>query len=154
MSKRKRTIEEFFSRYESNFNAAINGDASKASDAVQPFFADCFVGSSVTGVRCSQNNDKFVDMIRQGFEFYRNIGTTGMTITSKDISMLDDQHAFAKIYWHYMYNKDGREGSIDFHTIYMLTTVNGEPRIFAYITGDEQKVLKEHGLVMEETEAS
>lgn len=153
MSKRKKTIEELFSKYEANFNTAISGDGEGVEEAVRPFFADCFVESSPAGVVCGQNNDAFIEKVKQGFDFYKSIGSKGMSITSKDITLIDDLHVSAKIYWRYTYEKDGIEGAIDFHTIYLLTTANGEPKIFAYIAGDEQKVLKERGLVPQEVEA-
>ncbi|HMJ70870.1 MAG TPA: hypothetical protein VK508_18335 [Cyclobacteriaceae bacterium] len=153
MSKRKKNLEEFFSKYESNFNAAINGDGSGVAEAVQPFFANCFVESSPAGVMCGQNNNEFVEKIKQGFQFYRGIGSKGMNITSKDISLIDDLHASVKVYWRYTFEKEGAEGAIDFHNIYFTTSVDGEPKIFAYIAGDEQKALKEHGLIPQEAEA-
>jgi len=37
---------------------------------------------------------------------------------------------------------------IEFDNIYVLRIETGqEPQIFAYITGDEQQVLKDHGLI-------
>lgn len=45
-----------------------------------------------------------------------------MKIVSRDITLLDD-----------------------FHITYLLTTVNNEIRIFEYISGNEQKALKERG---------
>ena len=62
MSKRKKNIEEFFSKYEANFNTALNGDGSGVAEAVQPFFANCFVESGPTGVICGQNNNEFVEL--------------------------------------------------------------------------------------------
>jgi hypothetical protein len=152
MSRRKRNLEEFFSKYEANFNAAIHGDERMVAQAVQRFFADCFVESSPAGVVCGQNNNDFIARVRQRFEFYKEIGSKGMSITSKDITLLDDLHASVKVYWRYSYEKNGIEGSIDFHNVYLLTLVDGEPKIFAYIAGDEQKALKLHGLIHEEAE--
>ncbi|HZY79361.1 MAG TPA: hypothetical protein VFE50_07560 [Cyclobacteriaceae bacterium] len=154
MSKRKKNIEEFFSKYESNFNTALNGDGSGVADAVQPFFANCFVESGPTGVICGQNNDEFVDRISQNFQFYRGIGSKGMNILSKDITLLDDLHATVNVYWRYTYEKDSSEGTIDFHVIYFLTTVDGDLKIFSYIAGDEMKALREHGLITEEQAAA
>jgi hypothetical protein len=72
---------------------------------------------------------------------------------SKDVTLIDDLHYSVKVYWRYTFEKDGREGTIDFHNTYFLTTIEGEPKIFAYIVGDEQKALKEHGLILQEAEA-
>ena len=152
MSKRKKNIEEFFSKYEANFNSAMGGNESEVSEELQSAFSNCFVESSPVGVICGQNNDEFVAKMKQVFQFYRTIGSKSMTISSKDITLIDDFHASAKIYWHYTYIKDGNEGAIDFHNIYLLTTVNNELKIFAFIVGDEMKELKAHGLIQEGVE--
>lgn len=154
MSKRKKNIEEFFSRYEASFNNSLNSDGSGVAEAVQPYFSNCFIESGPNGVLCAENNDAFVDKIKQVLQFYRSIGSKGMTITSKDVTLIDDLHASAKIYWRYTYEKDGAEGAIDFHVIYFLTTVENDLKIFAFIAGDEWKALKERGLVTQEQEAS
>ena len=149
MSKKKKSIEDFFADYESNFNNAMSDNPSDVDIQVQKSFADCFIESSPLGVNCGKNDGEFLKRIKQGFDFYKNIGSTGMNIVSKDITLLDDFHAMAKVYWHYSYLKDGKPGAIDFHIIYLLTTVNNEIKIFSYIAGDEQKALKERGLIQE-----
>jgi hypothetical protein len=35
---------------------------------------------------------------------------------------------------------------IEFEVTYFLHFQDGDPKIFAYITGDEERVLREHGL--------
>jgi hypothetical protein len=149
MSKRKKAMDDFFSSYEKHFNDAMADSTSDVTDSIKNSFADCFVESSPVGVICGKNNDEFVGKIKQGFDFYRSIGSTGMNIISKEVSMLDDLHAMVNVYWRYSYSKDDKPGTIDFHVIYLLTLVN-EPKIFAYIAGDEQKALKEKGLIPEE----
>lgn len=86
MSKRKKNIEEFFAKYESNFNNSLNGEGDGVAESVQPFFAKCFIESGPNGVMCAENNQEFVDKISQVFQFYRSIGSKGMSITSKDIT--------------------------------------------------------------------
>lgn len=154
MSKRKKNIEEFFSRYEANFNNSMSGDGNGVAEAVQPFFSSCFIESGPAGVICGQNNDEFVGKIKQVLQFYRGIGSKGMAIMSKDITLVDDLHASVNVYWRYAYEKDGADGAIDFHVTYFLTTVEHELEIFAFIVGDEMKALKEHGLVTEEQAAT
>lgn len=151
MSKRKKNIDEFFSRYESNFNRGLTGD--DVSNEITSSFFECFTESSPLGVICAKNGKEFVDKVNQGMEFYRTIGTKSMTISSTDTTLLDDVHAMTKVYWRYTYEKNGNEGHIDFHVYYFLTNVNGELRIFSFIAGDEMKALREKGLVPEEAEA-
>lgn len=150
MSKKKKNVEDFFNDYELHFNNAMSGKQSDLEDQIRKSFADCFIESSPLGVNCGKNDDEFRKKIRQGFDFYKKIGSTGMNILSKDITVLDDLHAMAKIYWRYSYSKDNKLGTIDFHIIYFLTMLNNEIKIFSYIAGDEQKALKEKGLIPEE----
>ncbi|MGH7231973.1 MAG: nuclear transport factor 2 family protein, partial [Nitrospiraceae bacterium] len=84
----------------------------------------------------------------QGLAFYRSIGTKAMKIDSLTITLLDDCHWMAKVHWKAFYRKkDGREELVDFDVIYLVQIIDATPKIFAYITGDEQKVLKERGLI-------
>jgi len=149
MSKKKKAVEEFFSMYENQFNSGLATDGANIGDEIGRSFADCFVESTPAGVRCA-NRDTFANKVRDGFNFYKGIGSKSMTIVSKDISLLDDLHAMAKVYWKYDYEKEGKSGSIDFHVIYFLTFASDNlPKIFAYVAGDEQKVLREKGLIPE-----
>jgi hypothetical protein len=150
MSKKKKSIEDFFTDYELHFNQAMSEEQPDVASQIQPCFAACFIESSPLGVACGRNDNEFVKRLEQGFDFYKSIGSKAMNIVSKDITILDDFHALAKIYWRYTYVKEDKPGNIDFHVIYFLTLVNNEVRIFGYITGDEQKALREKGLIQEE----
>lgn len=146
MSKKKKQVEEFFNAYELHFNEGLTNDT-EINEKIAESFATCFVESSPAGVICGKNDSGFSEKIRQGFSFYKNIGSKGMNIISKDITLLDDFHALAKIYWRYTYQKDNAPGTIDFNTFYLLNIFDGEVKIFAYMTGDELKALKERGLI-------
>ena len=150
MSKKKKGIEDFFTEYALHFNSAMSDEQSDVGPWVQRSFADCFIESSPLGVQCGKNDDGLLKKIKEGFDFYKGIGSQAMNIVSKDITLLDDFHAMVKVYWRYAYVNDNKPGTIDFHVVYFLTLVNNEIKIFAYITGDEQKVLKERGLIQEE----
>ena len=147
MSKRKKNIEEFFSAYEAHFNKALTNDQTIA-DEVGQFFEDCFIESRPEGVVCEKNDDQFIQKIKSAFECDKGIGSKSMTIIAKDITLIDDVHALAKIYWRYSYSKDEREGTIDFTNFYFLST-RDQVKIFGYIVGDEQKALAEKGLLAE-----
>lgn len=150
MSKRKKLIEEFFNAYELHFNSAMSDDRADVTEEITRSFADYFVESSPLGVICGKNDAGFVEKIKQGFVFYKSIGSVGMNIISKEITLLDDFHAVVKVYWRYSYLKDNNPGIIDFNSFYFVSTLNGETKIFAYIAGDEQKELKERGLIPHE----
>jgi hypothetical protein len=71
-----------------------------------------------------------------------------MKIMALDITWLNDMHVMAKVCWQAIYQKkDGNKETINFDVFYFLQKQNGALKIFAYITGDEQAVLKERGLI-------
>jgi hypothetical protein len=135
-------IRQFFIAYESRFNASLTGTVD-VEGTIQAF-SDSFIEASPVGIQCGKNDARFKEMIPKGYEFYRSIGTTAMKITSMDITGLDDFHAMIKVFWQAFYNK---KVTIDFTVIYFVQVLNNQIKIFAYITGDEQKVLRERGLV-------
>jgi len=111
-------------------------------------FARYFVASSPQGVYGAKNGWLFRFMIPRGYAHYRRLGTQRMEIRGLSIVPLDDYHALARTHWWSSYRrKSGDTVEIEFDNIYVLRIATGqEPQIFAYITGDEQQVLKDHGL--------
>lgn len=143
------TIENFFKRYEANFNRALATGVADV-DSVVDSFAEHFIEASPLGVNAGSNDSTFREVIPKGWMFYKDIGIRSMTIRSTEITMLDELHAMVKVNWTSRYLKsDKTPGEITFDVIYFLQLRNEGVKIFAYITGDEQKVLKEHGLLNE-----
>lgn len=138
-------IEAFFEEYEKRFAAGLAGES--VEKATSEAFADYFVEASPMGVMGSKNDESFLNAVPKGYEFYKSIGVTEMKIRQIDITELDPLHYMVDIRWESVYQKDGSEGSIEFSVIYFLQHLNEKLKVFTYITGDEQKVLKEHGLV-------
>jgi len=146
MGNLNKKLEDFFKEYETRFNRALAGAINVEETANS--FADCFIGANPFGVLCGKNDNQFRTVITQGYEFYKNIGTKSMNIDSVNISFLDEYHSLAKVHWRSFYNKrDGREEQIDFDVIYFVQIIGEKPKIFGYITGDEQGVLREKGLI-------
>ncbi len=141
-------IKDFFQAYEQRFNDAIQGRTEDV-EAFAGSFANCYVQSTPAGVQCGKNDDSFRKAMTEGYARYREIGTKSMRIIGLDVTKIDDFHCMAKVHWDSAYDKDGKIIEIDFYVWYMLTTVSGKPEIFAYVTGDEEKVMKEHGLMPE-----
>lgn len=111
-------------------------------------FADCFIEASPLGINCGKNDEQFKIGIPQGYTFYKNIGITSMDIIAKEINILDTYHAMIKIHWRSAFIKKNKSaGNIEFDVIYFVQTKGKQNKIFAYITGDEQTVLKENGLI-------
>ena len=66
-----------------------------------------------------------------------------MTVTE-----IDGNHGMARIsYSAECIRRDGENVTIDFDVTYLLQVSDRGPTIFAYIAGDEQAVLREHGLI-------
>jgi hypothetical protein len=140
-------ISAFFDAYATRVNRALAGQKVNPKE-VSASFADFFVESSPQGVIGGKNGWMFRRTIPKGFARYRKMGITAMLIQAKDIKPLDDGHAMVTVRWQSVYNrKDGTPASIVFSVTYFLTMVQDSFKIFAYITGDEERVLKEHGLI-------
>ncbi len=146
METQAEQINRFFKKYDENFNSVLTGGDVDIKE-IAGCFADCFIESGPAGVICGENGKEFEEKIPQGYAFYKKIGITAMHITSKEITFLNELHAMAKIQWRSFYTKEEKTGHIDFEVIYFLRYVNNTYKIFSYITGDEQKVLKQHGLI-------
>ena len=143
----KQTLDVFFDAYAARTNDALAGKQPDVS-GVTNSFAGCFVEASPKGIICGQNNDEFREGIPKGYDFYKSIGTKSMDIIHKEITLLDDMHAMVKIHWVARHKKkDGTAVDIEFDVFYFVQELDKGPRIFAYVTGDEQKAHKENGLI-------
>ncbi|MFZ5893918.1 MAG: ester cyclase [Myxococcota bacterium] len=136
----------FFLRYAERFNQSLQGkevDPKEVADS----FARHFVEASPIGVNGGKNGLLFRWMIPRGFAHYKKIGATQMNIKKLDVEPLDPGHALAKVEWDSRYAKpDGSEEHIAFDVTYLLHYEHEDPKIFAYITGDEERILREHGI--------
>ena len=140
------SIYDFFAAYEKRFNDALKGetDVEGTAEAFAPFFVE----ASPAGIHGGANDQQFRKRIPEGMEFYRQIGTYSMEILSQDVTQLDDLHSMVKVHWKATYkNKDNTDLAIEFDVTYFLQNRDNELKIFAYITGDEDKVMREHGLI-------
>ena len=147
MEYRHQQIDSFFNGYAVLFNKGINGESSNVEEIAR-LFADCFIAASPDGVHCGKNDEQFRTAIPQGYDFYKNIGIISMEIISKEITILDDYHTMTKVHWKSGFTKkDNSTGSLEFDVIYFIQTMTSKHKIFAYITRDEQKALREHGLI-------
>lgn len=147
MKNQHKKIDAFFDAYARRFQNVLDGDKVDL-DATINAFAQCFIEASPLGVICGQNDDEFKKSLQNGYDFYKNIGTQTMKIIDKEITLLDDFHALVKVHWLATYIKKNQASlPIDFNVFYLIQYLHGEPKIFAYITGDEQQVLKDNGLI-------
>ncbi|KKB83898.1 hypothetical protein VW29_12905 [Devosia limi DSM 17137] len=126
----------------------MHDPAAEDFEPIVTAFAPYFVESSPSGVFGGANDAAFRQMIPKGFARYRAVGGRHMIVTHVDVTRLDDLHAIAHVDWDFGYlNKDGNSGNVRFRNLYFVTIASGEPRIFAYVTPDEETAMKAHGLV-------
>lgn len=138
-------IDAFFTAYANRFNDFLSEGRLDIAETANTF-APCFVEASPLGVQCMSNDDNFRQLLPKGCDFYKSIGTRSMRITSRQITALDDYHAMAKINWESIYMKEDGLIELRFDVHYFVQLLHGTIKIFAYITGDEQKLLQENGL--------
>lgn len=147
MNNKEQQLDDFFNHYCEVFNKAIKKDIPEIEQTAE-LFSTCFIAANPSGVNCGQNNETFRDAMQKGYVFYRDIGITSMDIVSKKITVLDNFHTMVKVHWKSNFHKrDGVKGSIEFENIYFIQTRDGQHKVFAYITGDEQTALKKAELI-------
>ncbi|HEY9048918.1 MAG TPA: hypothetical protein VIN08_23620 [Ohtaekwangia sp.] len=155
MNNLHQKVRTFFQAYENRFTRALQGDNALEGtvddiEGTVNAFAEHFIEASPSGVIAGKNDEAFRRMIPRGNEFYRNIGTCEMKIHNLAITELDARHVMATVQWDSRYEKkNGTLITVSFQVIYLLQHRKNELKIFAYITGDEQSVLAEAGLIQE-----
>lgn len=149
MTNRRAEVEAFFAAYAARFQAALDDERHEDLDGITSAFGPYFVGSSPAGIMGGANDDKFRAILPQGFAQYRAAGGKAMRIDKLEVSELDDLHVMAAVGWAFDYIRpnDGKAGTIGFTNRYFLSFADGTPKIFAYITPDEQQAMKDHGLL-------
>lgn len=143
------TIREYFDAYAKRFNEAL-ADAPKVDPKeLRDAYAAYFVGTDPKAVRGGKNGLLFRLMIPWGYRRYRKLGCKRMELLGVDITELDDFHALARTQWRSLFRKkDGAIVEIEFENIYLLhIPAGGAPKVFGWITPDEQQALKDHGIV-------
>lgn len=142
-------VEAFFVHYSRRSNEALQTPPREDIDGLVASFAPYFVGASPRGVLGGANDKAFRKLVPQGFARYREVGGTALTVTRIKVTELDDYNAMARVDWDFAYRRprDGRRGNILFQNLYFLNFATGEPKIFAYITPDEDQAMKDHGLI-------
>ncbi len=160
-------FDRFFLDYVEAYNRSLAGAVD--ARAIRACFADCFVGAGPGGVTCGRNDQSFTAALENIYDFYRAIGTRRMAVRVVEVTPIDEIHHMARVGYtaHYDRPAGGRANSgpeavpggitarddltIEFDVIYMMQTVEGRSRIFAFVSGDEMAVYRRHGLVDRET---
>ena len=149
MLKQNSDLKSFFQAYARRSNDALQTPPKEDIDGVVASFAPYIVGSSPIGVMGGANDGEFREMIGKGFANYREIGGRAMRVNDVKVTALDDANVMATVDWEFDYKrkKDGKEGTVGFTNRYFLNLSGDAPKIFAFITPDEQQAMKDHGLI-------
>jgi hypothetical protein len=142
----KEDVQELFQQYQEFFRNAIKDEMDMEQGAA--FYATAVIGAAPAGVMVAQNDEQFRLVMQQGFDAYREMGTKDMRIRGIDITPIDELHCLTRVSWTTVYDRgDYPDTSIDFDVYYLVQQVQETPKIFGWISGDEQAVLKEHGII-------
>jgi hypothetical protein len=140
------SVRKFFERYESFFNQSLGGDMDM--DEVTALYASEFIAASPAGVMTGKNDDQLKQVMAQGYAHYRAIGTKEMRLRNVRLSPMDDHHCVAHVAWTATYTRnDQSDIAIDFDVHYFVQKLNGEPKVFGWVAGDKQALLREHGII-------
>lgn len=139
-------VRKLFERYERCFNQSVSGDMDL--DAVASLYAPEFIGAAPAGVRTGKNDDQFKQIMAQGYAHYRAIGTKEMRVRRVRLSPIDEHHCVAHVAWTATYARQNQpDVAIDFDVHYLIQKLDGDPKVFGWVSGDEQEVLKKHGII-------
>ena len=138
-------IRKLFERYERFFGRSLSGEVDM--DEVASVYACAFIAASPAGVMAGKNDDQLKQAIEQGYAWYRSIGSKEMRIRDVRISPIDEHHCLAHVDWTAVYARNGQpDVAIDFAVHYLVQKLDGDPKIFGWVAGDERALLREHGI--------
>src|SRR5262245_51645314 len=140
------SVRKLFERYESFFKRSLGGEIDR--DEVAALYASEFIAASPAGVMTGKNDDQLKKIIAQGYAHYRAIGTKEMRIRDVRLSPIDEHHCVAHVAWTAAYaRKDQSDVAVDFDVHYFVQKLNGEPKVFGWVSGDEQALLRKYGII-------
>jgi hypothetical protein len=145
-SMNEKNIQELFRRYQEFFRNAIKGEVDMEQGT--SFYTTAVIGAAPAGVMVAQNDEQFKLVLQRGFEAYREMGTKDMRIRGINITPIDELHSLARVSWTAVYDRgDDPDKSIDFNVHYLVQQLQETPKIFGWVSGDEQAELKKHGII-------
>jgi hypothetical protein len=141
----EKEILELFKTHARIFNEALAERFDAA--ASQALFAEAFIAASPHGVVAGKNDAEAVEAMHEGYAHYRAAGAQEMSVLNVNVTAMDDLHAMARVDWSARYKrKDASEVTINFPVTYLVQMQSGQPKIFGWVSGDEEALLKEHGI--------
>lgn len=143
---KKEQVEKFFQKYEQFFMQSLIGKLNP--DEITELYAPEFIAASPMGVMTGKNDIDFQKTLSYGYEQYRKMGTIGMHVCKIKVYPIDEYHSVAHVSWRASYQKsDKSRVNIDFEVHYLMQEIKGKLRVFGWISGNEQEVLRENGII-------
>ena len=140
----EQAVRQLFERYEGHFNAGLKGEVDLP--AVAALYADSFIAASPSGLFAGKNDEEFKKVTVQGFKHYRETGVQQMMVSDLHVSVIDELHGLARVQWSATYKVKGQEKIIAFTNVYLVRLEGATARVFGWITGDEEALLRRHGI--------
>lgn len=142
----KDSLKQFFQRCEQFFMQSLDGELDDT--VMSELYASEFIAASPLGVLTGKNDTNFQQALSEGYEQYRKIGTKEMRVRDVEMLPIDDLHCVADVAWTASYEvANGQQVNIDFNVHYLMQNLNGKLRVFGWISGNEQELLKEYGVL-------
>ncbi len=139
-------IKDLFDRYEKAMARALAGRPDM--DALMALYASDVIAASSAGLRSGKTDDQFRQALVDGHARYRGLGTREMRIRALRIVPIDSCHFLVPVHWTATYErKDVPRTVLDFTVHYLVQVRDGQAKVFGWIAGDEDAVLKQHGIL-------
>ncbi|KGJ04353.1 hypothetical protein SAMN04487972_11352 [Paracoccus halophilus] len=139
-------VRDLFARYQDFFRRSLAGDFDEKE--VAELYASEFIAASPAGVMAGKNDGTLVQAMVQGYAHYREIGTREMRMQGLRLSPIDDRHCVAHVSWIAIYARDNLpETAIGFEVHYLVQVRDGAAKVFGWVSGDEQALLRQHGII-------
>lgn len=140
------SVRRLFERYESVFNRSLGGDMDM--DEVAALYASEFIAATPAGVMAGKNDERLKQIMAQGYARYRTMGTKEMRIRNVRLIPIDEHHCVAHVAWKATYAREGQSDvAIDFDVHYFVQELDGGPKVFGWVSGDEQALLRKHDII-------
>ncbi|MFT4014612.1 MAG: nuclear transport factor 2 family protein [Paracoccus sp. (in: a-proteobacteria)] len=142
----EQAVRTLFARYAAFFARALAGDFDK--DEMAALYTPEFIAASPLGVKTGKNDAQLRQAMAQGYAHHRAIGTREMRLGEIRLSAIDDCHCVAHVGWTATYARDDLpETAIGFDVHYLVQVLAGEAEVFGWVTGDEEALMRQHGVM-------
>ena len=140
------TIDEVYTEYVAAFDRSLGEQVD--AKGIRHHLSACFVGARPEGVQCGQNGTRVTQALEHGYAFHRQIGTRHMGVRDTATIPVDDAHALARVAYRAISEKPaGPILDLELEVSCMTDTRGKAYEIFAFVTGDEQALYEQHGLL-------